>query len=541
MPSYAKLAVLAVIAVRASGQTPAAPPAAASEKFVAADVRVDPPGGPTAYNTSHFGDQAIFRQFTMAGLIATAYGLKNSSYIGGGPSWLDWDRYDIVARNPPGTIALKDRQQMLQDLLAERFKLVIHPGDVPWPAYLLTVAKSKPNLKPSTSTEKGSCKSPPAAPAEPGSIRLNVLECRGVTMDSLASTLSSAGGSYGFVSGGPPVIDATGLKGAYDFDLQWTPWYALGQAGPSGTSPFQALEQQLGLKLELKTVPRPGVVIDSVNEEPTPNSPDLATMMPPLPPQQFEVATIRPAKPDAPTQRKSTQDGINYQGVSLKSLIVQAWQLNSNSDQVLAAPNWIADDRIDLQAKLPEGEVINWDDFPQMLRSLLIDRFRMKHHMEDRSVDTYALVAVHPKLVPANPSERTTCKAAAGPDGKDPRLENPALTGLLTCFNMTMSQFVGQLSYWAPGYFHDPVKDATGLKGAWDITIAWSMVTYFQNGAGSGAAPTSASGDVPAASVPNGAVSMFDAVGKLGLKLVKERRAEPVLVIDQINKEPTEN
>jgi len=47
---------------------------------------------------------------------------------------------------------------MLQNLLAERFKLVVHPGDVPVPAYLLTVANGKPNLKPSTSEDGGSCK-----------------------------------------------------------------------------------------------------------------------------------------------------------------------------------------------------------------------------------------------------------------------------------------------------------------------------------------------------------------------------------------------
>jgi uncharacterized protein (TIGR03435 family) len=551
MRRYAKLAVLGLFTIPLFAQTAASSPPAAQpatalttsegalEKFLAADVRVDPPAGHSG-GISYFGDRVSFREVSMSGLIAYAYGV-NASNIAGGPAWVDWDNYDIVALAPLGTTQYKDRQSMLQNLLAERFKLVAHPGDVPMPAYVLTVAKGKPNLKPSTSTEKGSCKSPPAAQPEPGSVRQNVLECRGVTMDSLASTLSSSFGGYGFVNGSRPVVDATGLKGAYDFDLQWTPWILLPQAGPSGISPFQALEQQLGLKLELKMVPRPGVVIDSVNEEPTPNPPDLDKIMPPLPPQEFEVATIRPAQPDGPTRRVSTNDGINYQGLSLKSLIEQAWQLNSNSDQDLVAPNWIADDRIDIQAKLPAGELINRDDFPQTLRSLLIDRFQIKYHMEDRPVDTYELVAVHPRLTRADPSERTTCGKFPGRDGKDPRIENPALSAFETCTNITMGEFAALLNRLMPGYFHDPVKDATGLKGGWNLTIAWSIASYFQNAAGPGAAQTLGSGDTPTASAPNGAVSVFDALQKLGLKAVEKKLPEPVLVIDQINRQPTEN
>jgi uncharacterized protein (TIGR03435 family) len=540
MRRYAMFAVLAVLTAPVFAQTPASTPLAAQpaaaqpavavtsggapEKFLAADVRVDPPAGQTRYDTNHFGDRAMLRQFTMSDLIAYAYGLKDSSYLRGGPSWIDWDRYDIVAKSPPGALEPKDRQLMLQDLLAERFKLVAHPGDVPAPAYLLRVAKGKPNLKPSTSAEKGSCKSPPSAKSESGSVPLIVIECRGVSMDSLANTLTTMGGNYLDYYHPKPVVDATGLKGAYDFDLQWTEW-----PGAGGISLFQAVEQQLGLTLELKTVPRPGLEVDSVNEEPTPNSPDLDEIMPPLQPQHFEVATIRPAQPDEPTRRRVTADEINYQGVSLKSLIVSAWGLNPNNDQALLAPKWIADDRIDIHAKLPAGEVINPDvgRLP-LLRQILIDRFQIKYHMEERPMDAYTLVAVHPKLTRADPPERTGCSPA-------PLVE-------FACHNMTMGQFAEWLHI-AAGYVGDfPVKDATGLKGAWDFTLHWSNINFFRNGAGPGTAQTSASGDAPAASEPSDTISLFDALTQqLGLKAVKEKRPEPVLVIDQINQQPTEN
>jgi uncharacterized protein (TIGR03435 family) len=453
------------------------------------------------------------------------------THVGGGPSWLDWDRYDIVAKIPPGATRLKDRQLMLQDLLAERFKLVVHSGDVPQPAYMLTVAKDNPNLKPSTSAQEGSYKSQPSAKPEPGFVPPIIIGCRGVTMDSLANTLHEQG--WGYVDSRWPVVDATGLKGTYDFSLKFTPWDLLGPAGSARISLYQALEQQLGLKLEIKTVPFPGLVVDSVNEEPTPNSPDLDKIMPP--PQRFEVASIRPARPGEPTRQRVTQDELTYEDDSLKSLIVLAWDLGS--DQAVVAPNWIADDHIDIQAKVTAGESINSDDIPLMLRSLLIDRFQIKYHMEDRPVDAYTLVAEHPKLTRPNPSERTRCRAMPGRDGKDLRMENAALDRLQTCTNMTMSQFAVQLQTFTEGL---GVKDATGLKGAWDFAIAWS--SFFENGAGSGTAQTSASGAAPEAPDPNGAISLFDALRQqLGLKLVKAKLPEPVLVIDQINQQPTEN
>jgi uncharacterized protein (TIGR03435 family) len=469
----------------------------------------------------------------MSDLITIAYGLKNSSYIGSGPSWLEWDRYDIAGKVSPGDTHEMDTL-MLQSLLADRFKLVAHPGGVPVPAYLLTVAKDNPNIKPAAATKEGGCKLHTPANPEPGSFPSIVFQCRGVSMDSLAGTLQEQGGPY--LDYSRPVVNATGLKGAYDFDLQWT----RERAGSAGISPYQALDQQLSLKLEIKTVPLPGLVIDSVNEEPTPNSPDLDKIMPPLPPQQFEVASIRPSRPDEPTRRRVTADELTYQGVSLKSLITFAWSFNPSGDN-LVAPKWIEDNHIDIHAKLPAGESINWNDFPFMMRSLLIDRFQIKYHMEDRPVDAYTLVADHPKLTRADPSERTGCKAGPGRDGKDPRLENPALTGLLTCVNMTMGQFAGQLHRIADGYFRFPVEDATGLKGGWDFTIAFSPASFFLSRAAPGTAQTTEPGDTPSASAPNGAISLLEALRKLGIKAVEEKRPEPILVIDQINKEPTED
>jgi uncharacterized protein (TIGR03435 family) len=92
----------------------------------------------------------------MVDLIATAYGV-GQSYVQGGPNWLERDRFDVIAKAPAGTppATLK---LMLKSLLADRFKLVIHPGDKPLPAYVLSAGKGKPKLKEAEGSGEVECK-----------------------------------------------------------------------------------------------------------------------------------------------------------------------------------------------------------------------------------------------------------------------------------------------------------------------------------------------------------------------------------------------
>jgi uncharacterized protein (TIGR03435 family) len=577
MRTFAKLAVLAVLATPIFAQAPPPPsspplqtraqpkssagasspsPAAIpSTKFEAADVGFTPPYRVPFYSGAFLtSDRYIIHQGTMVHLVMTAWGLKSGGFVGGGPSWVAWDRYDIMAKVPPGT-TLETARLMLQNLLAERFKLVVHPGDVPVPAFLLSVADRKSILKPSTATEEGSCK----FRFEPGTVPSFGLSCKAVTMDSLANTLNGIE-SRDYVPYGVPVINATGLKGLYDLELKWTPKWTLPQAGSSGVSIFQTLGQY-GLNFEFKTAPQPGIVIDSVNEAPTPNAADLAKIMPPLPPPQFEVATIRISAPDEKRGGTGTGDEIDYRGFPLRFFIGMAWDLDPGRDDLLIAPKWLDSERIDVHAKVAASDLgsssmggrsnsMNWDNFRPMLRSLLIDRFQIKYHMEDRPIDAYTLEVSDPKLaslklVKAAPSERTACGSALKSNEKDPSLTNIMLDSNQSCWNTTMDQFAGQLHRIASDYFFFPVKDETGLKGAWDFTFYWSSAHLTQGpGPGPGASPTPAAAPdaAPAASDPNGAISVFDAIRKqLGLKIVKEKRPEPVLVIDQISEQPTEN
>ncbi len=529
----------------ADGSAPTA--AATPVKFEIADIHPSPPRRFPYFDGAFLEDgRYIVRQATIADLITTAYGLKDSSNVHGGPSWLDWDRWDVTAKVPPGTTEAAAKE-MLKSLLEERFRLVAHKGDAPMPAYWLTVAPGGLKLKPTPAgTGDGECHGKqPATGPEPDAVPLMTLSCTNKSFAALAETLTNnRGGEYLQ----HPVLDKTEVKGAFDFDLKFTPMYMLPRAGGAGVTIFDAVEKDLGLKLELKTSPQPGLLVDSVNETPTPNAPDLAKSLPPLPPPQFEVAAVKPSAPDEKPGGRIAGDQINVRAWPLKFAIIFAWDLNGN-EEIEGAPSWLGTDLFDIEAKVstenvttegggPQRPPVPIEDLREMLKALLIDRFEIKTHLEDRPKDAYTLVSVSPKMTKADPTERTGCNEGPGPDGKDPRLTQPILNMLVTCKNVTMAQAVALFPTFAAWYVRYPVVDKTGLTGGWDLTLSWSSGNFMPSFQGQSPSGSQTEG----ASDPNGALSFYDAVSKeLGLKLVKEKRPEQVVVFDHIDQQATPN
>jgi uncharacterized protein (TIGR03435 family) len=369
-----------------------------------------------------------------------------------------------------------------------------------------------------------------------------LVTCHNETMEKFAEEVHMMAGGYLT----NPVVDSTGLKGAYDFDLKWTPRGVLSRAGSEGISIFDAVDKELGLKLTLETAPRPVLIVDSVNETPTPNAPDLAKIMPPLHPVQFEVATIKPSAPDEkPNGGGIQRDGLSFHALSLKFLINFAWDLDPNAtEQMVGVPKWLDSDKIDLEAKVASDNIVQGgstmqgippialEDLREMLKQLLIERFEMKTHTDNLPEDAYTLLAVNPKMTKADPTERARCKVGPGPAA------HPIMNMLVTCQNVTMAQAAELFPTFAAWYLHYPVVDKTGLQGGWDFTLNWSSGDHMPNFGGQ--SPSDAGSET--ASDPNGAVSFYDAVSKeLGLKLIKEKRPEPVLVIDHIDEQPTPN
>jgi len=518
--------------------------------FEAADIHASPhTTNPNPFMSGGVlrGGRYDLRKATMVDLIRIAYSVDPDTVLGG-PNWLETDRFDIVAKAPPET-SPETIKLMLQALLADRFKLVLHKDTKPMPAFVLTMGKGKSKLKEADGSGNTGCQ-PQQQKPEPGTIPYAMVSCRNMSMQEFARMLRLMAGAYMT----NPVIDSTELKGNWDFDLKWTGRAQLGQAGSDGISIFDAVDKQLGLKLEAQRVPSPVLIVDSVNEKPTDNPPGVTQVLPPTPPAEFEVAVIKASAPDSQMMFRVLPSGqVDVQGVPLKMLIAFAWNFDfaMTNDMIVGAPKFVDSARFDIKAKASVGTStgptvapqIDIDDLRLMLRALLADRFKLATHTEERPVTAYTLVAVKPKLRPADPGNRASFKEGPGADGKDPRNANPTLSRLVTFQNMTMAQFADLLQKIASGYIHSPVLDATGLEGAWDFTLSFSAAQLLQNAPGRGGdAGPAPPGGAPTASDPNGAVSLFDAVSKqLGLKLEEKKRPVSVLVIDHIEEKPTDN
>ncbi len=533
--AIAAISFLAFLADSASGQ-----PAETAPKFDMADVRVSPKSNTTYMSGGVLrGGRYEIRRATMLDLIRTAWSVDDDSKIQGGPNWLELDRFDVVAKAPPSTTQ-ETAKLMLQALLADRFKLKIHMDSRPMLALVLTLGKGKPKLK-ETDGKGFGCQNPPdQAPPAPGVIPKITLLCRNVTMEAFVPTLRAIAG------GTKLVVDKTGLEGAWDFDITLTPPGMLGLAGADGISVFDVVDKQLGLKLEEQKIPLPVIVVDSANEKPADNPAGVTTALPPPPPAEFEVADIKPSPPGANMGGGGLMPGgrIELRGYPLKILIQIAWDINNPDEMLAGAPKFLDSAKFDIIAKAgsvnsgPANAQIDIDALRLMFQALLIDRFKMKVHYEERPVSGYVLTAGKPKLQKADPANRTGCHEGPGADGKDPRIANPVLSRLLTCQNMTIAQLAELLPNLANGYVHTPVLDSTGLTDPYDFTLSFSAIGILQNGVPS--QQPGAGGEN--ASDPSGGVSLPDAMNKqLGIKMELKKRPMQVLMIDHVEEKPTEN
>ncbi|HVQ63141.1 MAG TPA: TIGR03435 family protein [Terriglobia bacterium] len=514
--------VVVLMAGVAFGQTSA-------PTFESADVRVSAPvANPTLRGGAIRGGRFELRTATMVDLISMAYSTESNKVLGG-PSWLDWDRFDVVAQVPSAT-TYKDLNLMLQQLLADRFKLTVHKDTKLMPAFVLSAGKTKPNMKEATETgDPGGCQGQPQNPA-PGTVPYQVVSCHNMTMAMFADELRNFGGGT-YIS--DPVVDQTGLKGAWNFDLKWTARNRLAQAGADAITLFDAIDKQLGLKLEAQNAPLPVLVVDSVNQKPTPTPPGMK--IPEPLPAEFEVATIKPTAPGVTGQNGRLQNGrLDLQNFTLKQMIQLAWELGNNDEFLVGLPKSAESEHWDVAGKAvsagtSDGQDIDFDTLRLMLQGLLAERFGLKAHMEERPVSAYTMTATkETKLQKADPQYRTNCKSGAGP--------TPILNRQITCQNTNMTQFAGTLQNMVSGYVRAPVKDATGIEGSWDFSFSFSGVNLLP---GAAFDPNNTTGRP---SDPNGSLTMPEALQKqLGLKLTLEKRPLPVLVVDQVEDKPTDN
>lgn len=235
-----------------------------------------------------------YTNVTVRSLLLVAYGPPNGvrwlHQIDNAPGWVDSSRFDILATAPVGATRFQEGG-MLQSLLADRFKLVAHLGSKELPVYALVLARQDGRPGPRLTPSRIDCRFKPGESSACGLYGTGGrLMGRGITMAQLVGNLAGHLAAGSRIRFDRPVIDLTGLSGAFDFTLEWTPdpvareilWPSQAAARLSEYRPYafplestaptflKALQEQLGLTLDSRLAPQRVLVIDRI-EPPTEN------------------------------------------------------------------------------------------------------------------------------------------------------------------------------------------------------------------------------------------------------------------------------
>jgi uncharacterized protein (TIGR03435 family) len=293
----------------------------------------------------------------------------------------------------------------------------------------------------------------------------------------------------------------------------------------------------------------------------------------------FEVASIRAAAqitPETVTSgklhvgMKIDAGRVDIGFFSLRELIPLAYDVKAFQ---LVGPDWLSAQRFDILAKMPDGATK--EQVPAMLRALLEERFKLVAHRESREQPVYSLeVAKNGVKFKEAPAE----SAPPAPTGKadmvlgagDQQVRINRTGGAQTVSMSGGENGPVRITVGAAGQMHmemermtmanlaqtltpmldRPVVDHTELKGAFQIALDLSMQDMMQAaraaGIGVAGAPPvpigvpGATGPVVAASDPAGG-SIFTSVQKLGLRLEKQKEPVETIVVDSVEKNPTEN
>jgi uncharacterized protein (TIGR03435 family) len=289
------VAVGVLTAPRLRAQTPASQSSVAvadRPTFEAASIKPSKPGSQGTYLRRQPGGLYTATNAPLRALIASAYLNEfppKGELIFGGPGWIDSALFNIEAR-AEGNPGNPQMNLMLQSLLEDRFKLVMHHETRQLPIYALVVAKPG-KIGPQLTQHSGDTKCADAAAGkplpQPGPDEAMPAYCGGFFMNPRPGDLRETGnkitmdmlGQFLRQSVDRTVVDRTGLSGVFDFTLEFAPELGPGSqpsttasASDPSTLPaiFTALQEQLGLKLETQKGPVDVIVIDHV-QEPSPN------------------------------------------------------------------------------------------------------------------------------------------------------------------------------------------------------------------------------------------------------------------------------
>lgn len=253
-------------------------------------------------------------------------------------------------------------------------------------------------------------------------------------------------------------------------------------------------------------------------------------------PAKFEVASVKAAgAPSNPGVRiDDARVEIGYGSIAF--LVATAYRVELTR---VDGPDWINTQRFDIQAKLPEGT--KKEQVPEMLRALLVDRFRLAAHRQQKEETVYALVTDPggSKLQASAAGAGDSAAQAAQPGrqvltvihGTDGLETVSRINGATVFAAETIS--LADLALFVARYVELPVIDRTGLQGTYQVSMNVPDRALRRNARNSDP-PTTEAQDADV-------VSIFSSVRHLGLPLEKQKAPLDYVVIDHVEKAPTEN
>jgi uncharacterized protein (TIGR03435 family) len=258
-------------------------------------------------------------------------------------------------------------------------------------------------------------------------------------------------------------------------------------------------------------------------------TPETEWTIPPPPPKlppmdanaspSFEVATIKPSKPD--DQRKAfLVRGRRFQTINVSLSEMMSFAYGVHAKQVIGAPSWAETAKFDIDAQ-PDGEGAPSDmQWKGMLQKLIVERFKLTFHRDKKELSVYVLSV-------AKTGQKLT-KSEGDPNGL-PGLFFHGL-GDLHVTNANMADFAGLMQ---EAVLDRPVLDQTGLNGRFDFTLKWTPDDSQFSGMGAKIPPPTDSATAPP--------GLYTAIQEqIGLKLDATKAPAEVLVIDHVEK-PSEN
>jgi uncharacterized protein (TIGR03435 family) len=245
---------------------------------------------------------------------------------------------------------------------------------------------------------------------------------------------------------------------------------------------------------------------------------------------KFEVASVKRAERWFSGNSSIDPGSVTLKGVPLKAVLMEAFKVKMDD---IEGPSWLESDCFEISAKMPEGATR--DQLPAMLQALLVERFKLAARKENRPRPGFALMVDKdgPKI------KESSSNFMRGRDGLLYIGAAPGYSALKG--SMTMESFARALSV----RLTVPVQDLTGLKGKYDIDVSWVPDLSFEPARGFAGAQAVADPDSEdrLRRLPNPPTTdiFFALRDSLGLRLERRKQQVEVVVIDHIERVPTEN